>query len=115
MKKSVVWGIVIFVWIGWLCPLHADQVPKNGIVKEFDVQGRLRAILKYKDGQLIGKKIYHKNGKLILNEVYQKGRPIVLRSYYINGVLKSEWTLKSGETRYYSPTGKHDITVEQRN
>ena len=43
------------------------------------------------------------------------GGLIVLRSYYINGVLKSEWTLKSGETRYYSPTGKHDITVEQRN
>lgn len=114
MKKSVVWAISIFVWIGWLCPLHADQVPKNGTVKEFDVQGGLRAILKYKDGQLIGKKVYHKNGKLLVDAVYQNGRPTVLKSYYVTGVLKSQWTLKSGETKYYSPTGKHEITVEDR-
>ncbi len=95
--------------------LYAAQAPENGTIKELDGQGRLKAILKYKNGRLARKRIYHENGKLILDTVYKNETPVVIKTYYINGVLKSAWTQKSGEARFYFPTGQHNMTIPVKN
>ncbi len=113
-KNKILLGSFIFFAV-LTSVLHAAQAPENGTIKELDGQGRLKAILKYKNGRLVRKRIYHENGKLILDTVYKKATPIAMKTYYLNGVLKSVWTQKSGEARFYFPTGQHNMTIPVKN
>ncbi len=115
MKTARILCLIIILGLVLLCPLQASPTLENRVVKELDGQGRLKAILKYKEGRLVRKRIYHENGKLILDTVYKKGRPIVIKTYYLNGVLKSSWTQQSAQARFYFPNGQHNISIAVKN
>ncbi len=115
MRKNKIFAFVFILFFVFTPVVYSNQAPENGTVKELDGQGRLKAILKYKQGHLIRKMIYYENGKLILDTIYKQSIPVVIKTYYLNGVLKSVWTQKSGEARFYFPTGQHNITIPVKN
>lgn len=115
MKRARIIFMVFVLFLSLAGPLRAEPLAENRTVKEFDGRGRLKAILKYKEGRLLRKRVYHEDGQLISDTIFAKGIPIVVKSYYLNGQLKSVWTQKSGEARFYFPTGQHNITIPVKN
>jgi len=112
-------GKIFFLFLTFLTlvvvPVRADQPPANGTVKEFFGNGHLKSILKYKNDELLRKRVYHEQGQLLLDTVYHDKTAIMIKSYYLNGQLKSVWTRKSGEARFFYPTGQPKITIPVRN
>lgn len=115
MKKLKIFFLVLILFCNGVSPLSAKEHLKNKTVKEYDGQGNLKVILQYKRDRLFRKRVYHARGQLILDTVFKGGVPIVIKTYYLNGRLKSIWTQKSSEARYYYPTGNHKITIPMRN
>ncbi len=107
-KGFLFFSFLIFSFIA-VGPLRADLLTQNGTIKQRDVQGRLKSILQYKKGHLVRKRFYHDNGKLILDTVYKNGAPIINKTYYISGELKSVWTKKSNQTKYYYLNEKQNL------
>ena len=90
---------------------EAQLAPVNGTVKQLDGQGRLQAILKYKNGHLLRKRLYDGSGQLLLDTVYHGGKPVMIKTYYPSGQLKSVWSQKKGDAQFYYPTGTRNATV----
>jgi antitoxin component YwqK of YwqJK toxin-antitoxin module len=115
MKRIIYMILIVCVLVPLpFSAVFADQQPANGTVKELDGQGRLKSILKYKNGHLLRKRVYHANGALILDVVYRQEAPIIIKTYYLNRQLKSVWTQESNEARFFYPTGQHKVTVPVR-
>jgi antitoxin component YwqK of YwqJK toxin-antitoxin module len=115
MKKVKIICLVLVLFCSGVCPLSAKEHFKNKTVKEYDGQGKIKVILQYKLDRLFRKKVYHESGQLILDTVFKDGMPIVIKTYYLNGRLKSIWTQKSGQAKFYYPTGNHKITIPVKN
>ncbi len=111
MKKAIMMILVLATAL--LLPVRADAqlVPANGTVKQLDGQGRLQAILKYKNGHLLRKRLYDGSGQLLLDTVYREGKPVKIITYYPSGQLKSVWSQKKGEAQFYYPTVTRNATV----
>ncbi|MCB9757148.1 MAG: hypothetical protein H6753_01835 [Candidatus Omnitrophica bacterium] len=115
MRKVKIVCLVLILFCGGACPLSAREHLNNKTVKEFDGQGKIKAILQYKHDRLFRKRVYHESGQLILDTVFKDGMPIVIKTYYLNGRLKSIWTQKSSQAKFYYPTGNHKITIPVKN
>lgn len=90
----------------------AHAAVKNGVYEDFYANGNLRVRTKYKQGVMIYKKIYFQDGKLSELIVYEGRKRIKSKTYYENGQLKSVWTEKSGETKYYAKDGSLKAVVK---
>lgn len=113
MKKS--WVVISIIFLSLVVVAPVQSAPLNGTVKELDGKGNLKTMLKYKDGRLVRKRLYHKSGQLISDTILKNGSAVVRKTYYLNGKLKSSWTQKSGEARFYYPTGQPNVVVPMKN
>lgn len=114
--KQTIYLLLILTTVLFL-PARADAqlAPLDGTVKDRDGQGRIKAILQYKKGHLLRKRIFDESGQLLLDTVYRDGKPVMIKTYYPDGQLKSVWSQKKGESQYYYPTGARKAAVHTEN
>jgi len=95
-------------------PIIAGGSEEKGkrIEKEFYGNGRIHFENVFRDGLLIRRRAFYESGRLLLDYRYKEGAPVVLRNYYGNGKLKSIWTAKTKEFRFYTNTGKLKATIK---
>lgn len=110
MLKKFISFILVFLLI-MAGPAAAQLHTLNGNVKQYDGQGRILSILKYREGHLIRKRLYDPNGQLILDTVYKNGEMYTSKTYYPNGRLKSTWNRKTGQNVFYFPSGQIQNTM----
>ena len=115
MKKIIVLILLFLAMLTLPLVAAAEKPLVNGTVKELDGQGRLKAILKYRDSLLVRKRVYDEKGQLLLDTVYRDEKAVAIKTYYLNGQLKSAWSQKSEEARFFYPTGQPKITIPVKN
>ncbi len=105
---------IFFVFLSVFCQSVAFSAEKHGVYKDYYSNGKVRLEMKYKKGKLIYKKTYFDNGELRRFYVYRDEKRIKEKTYYENGQLQSEWTEKSGVSKYYSKQGTLKAIVKDR-
>ena len=83
-----------------------EKIPANG--REFQYYSETNSVRKItwrKNKKVVRRKIYQRNGNLSRDTVYLSGRPVVKRTYHPNGRLKSVWSEKSQEVKFYRDDG----------
>ena len=96
MKKITIMVITLVVLCGLV---YGQEVPENGVHKEYYENGQLKAEMNYKDGKLDGdKKKYYENGQLKTEMTYKDGKlEGAIRKYYISGQVLLETIYEDGK------------------
>ena len=112
-KKILVLFVLVFtVSLGIGTPYLSAAGPKNGPVRTYDAEGKLRQEVRYKNGQIILRRGYNDQGKLIFDYRYKNGQVYYKRTSYPDGKIRTLWTQKSGVVTSYDHDGKVRAVVK---
>ena len=92
--------IALIVFLFCIAPVMAvaDDIPRDGIYKEYYDSGKIKAEYHYQNGQLNGPaKLYYENGFLREDAFYTRGKLHgINKKYYTNGLLSERATYRNG-------------------
>jgi len=115
MRKITILGLLVLACLAVPCvQAFAGSPPSKGKWRQIERfgNGRVQSDLIYNNGVLVRKRIYDKEGHLLLDYRYKNGSPYSLRNFYENGRLKSVWTQRTREWRFYTRTGELKSVVK---
>ena len=104
-------GLAIISGIIFCECAYAVPNPEHGVRREFYPNGQKRMESLYKNGRVVRLRSFYENGKVMADTRY-KGSMQSTKTFYENGVLRSQWSQKTGVMKLYNRQGV--LTQETR-